>query len=443
MNLSRRHFLRSSGLAVALPSLPSLLGSAAEAAAAASASTPARMCYLYVPNGVNMEHWRPNQDGDSFRLNRSCKSLQAHRDELSFVEGLAHQNATAGRDGAGDHARANATFLTGARARKTAGADIHLGVSADQVVAKAIGDQTRLPSLELSCDGVRRSGNCDSGYACAYQYNFSWSDERTPIAPENNPRLVFERLFGDGDHGQRTSNFRLRQAGQRSMLDFLMDEVAFVQKRTGVEDRQKVDEYLTGLRDIESRIQKAERYGLPPDPDVETPVGVPDLYSQHIELLMDVMLLAFETDSTRVCSFLLAHDGSNRSFKEIDISDGHHDLSHHKKNAERLEKIAKIDQFYIDRLAYFLGRAKATKLSDGTPLLDHMMVCYGSGISDGDRHNHDDLPVIVAGGRSVGWQPGRYIRTDRTPMANLHVDMIRRMGVRIDQFGDSDGALSV
>ena len=443
MNVSRRHFLRTAGLSVALPSLPSLAGSGSAAASAAASSSPARMCYLYVPNGVNMEHWRPSEPGDSFVLNRSCRALEPHRNDLSFVEGLAHQNATAGRDGAGDHARANATFLTGARARKTSGADIHLGVSADQVVAQAIGDQTRLPSLELSCDGVRRSGNCDSGYACAYQYNFSWSDERTPIAPENNPRLVFERLFGDGDHGQRTSNFRLRQAGQRSMLDFLMDEVAFVQRRTGIEDRQKVDEYLTGLRDIESRIEKAERYGLPPDPDVDTPAGIPQAYSQHIELLMDVMLLAFETDSTRVCSFLLAHDGSNRSFKEIDISDGHHDLSHHKKNAERLEKIARIDQFYVERLAYFLQRAKATKLSDGSPLLDHMMVCYGSGISDGDRHNHDDLPVIVAGGRAVGWQPGRFIRTERKPMANLHVDMIRRMGVSIERFGDSDGALSV
>jgi len=438
--IDRRRFLRASGIALALPTLPSL-GKAFSASAASSTST-LRLCYLYVPNGVNMQHWRPSGSEDALTLNRSTAALEPLRNDLRFISGLTHQHAFAGNDGGGDHARANASYLTGQRAYKTAGSDIRIGVSADQVVAQHYAETTRLKSLELSCDGVRKSGQCDSGYACAYQFNIAWADERTPVAPESNPRLVFERLFGNGTHGQRRENYQLRQASQRSMLDFLKDETKLVHRSLGREDQAKLDEYLSGVRDIESRIEKAERFGFPQDPNHPTPPGIPDSYREHIRLISDVLTLALETDSTRVATFMFAHDGSNRSFRDIELGDGHHDLSHHQRNPDRLEKIARIDTFYCEQLAYFLQTLKDRKDASGQSLLDSTMVVYGSGISDGDRHNHDDLPVIVAGGKLAGLRGGVHQKLpDATPMANLHLELIRRMGVSIDQFGDSTAPL--
>jgi hypothetical protein len=442
--MQRRHFLKASGLALALPTLPSLMQTAVAIGPDSLAEAPLRLCYLYVPNGVNMEHWRASGDDQSLKLNRSTASLEPLKDDLRFITGLTHQHAAAGKDGGGDHARANATYLTGQRAFKTPGTDIHVGVSADQVVAEQFADQMRLKSLELSCDGARKAGQCDSGYACAYQFNISWSDERTPVAPESNPRLVFERLFGNGSHGQRRENYQLRQASQRSMLDFLKEETTKVGQSLGREDKLKLEEYLHGIRDIESRIQKSEQFGLPSDPDRETPSGIPESYREHIRLMSDVLTLAFETDSTRVATFMLAHDGSNRSFKDIDIGDGHHDLSHHQRDAARLEKIARIDTFYCEQLAYFLQTLKTRKDAQGRSLLDSTMVVYGSGISDGDRHNHDDLPIILAGGKSSGIRGGVHQKVaDSTPMANLHLDLIGRMGVQVAQFGDSTGRLAL
>ena len=438
--IDRRRFLRASGIALALPALPSL--GKAFSASAGSSTSALRLCYLYVPNGVNMQHWRPSGDENALTLNRSTAVLEPLRNDLRFISGLTHQHAFAGNDGGGDHARANASYLTGQRAYKTAGSDIRIGVSADQVVAQHYAETTRLKSLELSCDGVRKSGQCDSGYACAYQFNIAWADERTPVAPESNPRLVFERLFGNGTHGQRTENYQLRQASQRSMLDFLKDETKLVHRSLGREDQAKLDEYLTGVRDIESRIEKAERFGFPQDPNHPTPSGIPDSYREHIRLISDVLTLAFETDSTRVATFMFAHDGSNRSFRDIELGDGHHDLSHHQRNPDRLEKIARIDTFYCEQLAYFLQTLKERKDASGQSLLDSTMVVYGSGISDGDRHNHDDLPVIVAGGKAAGLRGGVHQKLpDATPMANLHLELIRKMGVSIDQFGDSTAPL--
>lgn len=446
-NTNRRNFLRTAGLSLALPALPSLTRTAAGASgplgAISESGIPTRMCYLYVPNGVNLKLWRPRQMGSSFELNQTTGVLEPHRDKISFVRNLAQQNGTKGDDGGGDHARASASYLTAARPRKTSGTDIKLGISADQLVAQKIGDATRLKSLELSCDGVRKTGQCDSGYACAYQYNMSWSDERTPVAPENNPRAVFERLFGAGTHGQRRQNLRLRQESQQSMLDFLRGEVNQMNRTLGRDDQLKLDEYLTGLRDIEQRIEKTERYGLPLDPDRDTPMGIPENYADHIALMGDVLLMAFESDMTRVATFMFAFDGSNRSFKDIGVSDGHHSLSHHKNNANSLEKIAKIDSFYVNQFAHFLDQAASRKNADGSSLLDHTMVCYGSGLSDANRHQHDDLPIITAGGSAVGWRGGRYVQPpEQTPMANLHLDMIRRMGVDAESFGDSTGAVS-
>ncbi|TWT95589.1 hypothetical protein Pla100_32300 [Neorhodopirellula pilleata] len=301
-----------------------------------------------------------------------------------------------------------------------------------------------MPSLELSCDGVRNSGNCDSGYSCAYQYNIAWADERTPVPPESNPRLVFERLFGDGSHGERHANYQRRQQRQESVIDFLREEANFVARQIGTEDRRKIDEYLTGIRAIENRIEKSERFGLPVDPDVPTPSGIPESYAEHMRLMIDVMSLALATDTTRVSTLMLAHDGSNRSFKEIEIGDGHHDLSHHKKDEERLEKIARIDAFYCEQLAYLLGAMKSHRLDSGSTLLDNTLLVYGSGICDGDRHNHDDLPVIFAGGGAQGIRNGLHQKlSEATPMANLHLELLERMGTPRPKFGDSTGKLSL
>ena len=444
--MTRRRFLRGTGVSVALPSLAAWAPSVAAAGAAGTGATgqPLRLVYLYVPNGVNMQHWRPQGEGTDFTLNRSTQSLERHRDRLQFITGLENREAYIHRDGAGDHARAGASFLTAARPNKSA-VDVHCGVSADQVVAQSIGAQTRLPSLELSCDGVRKSGQCDSGYSCAYQFNLAWRDARTPVAPEANPRAVFERLFGSGPHGQRQQNFALRQQRQKSVLDFVRDEARLMNASLGREDRMKVDEYLNGVREIEVGIEKAERYGMPPDPEMVTPQeAIPESYADHMRLLFDVLTVALQTDQTRVCSFLLAHDGSTRSFPEIGVTDAHHNLSHHQRRESRLEKIAKIDTFYCEQLAYFLDRLRETTDGTGRPLLEDAMVVYGSGLSDGDRHNQDDLPIIVAGGGGGSFEMGRHQKlANATPMANLHLSLINRMGVTTERFSDSTGELKV
>ena len=438
---SRRRFLRAAGLGVALPSLAAFTP---QAALANETAGPLRMVYLYVPNGVNMAHWRPQGEGTNFQFNDSTKSLEAHRDHIQFVSNLENREAYVYRDGAGDHARANASFLTAARPHKSA-VDVRCGISADQVVSQQVGHLTRLPSLELSCDGVRKSGACDSGYSCAYQYNLSWRDELTPIAPESNPRLVFERLFGAGSHGQRSQNFQMRQARQKSVLDFVRDEAKMMERQIGREDRLKLDEYLTGVRSIEERIEKTETYGTPPDPNVETPPEqVPGSYREHMRLMFDVLALALETDQTRVASFMLAHDGSNRSFLDIDLTDAHHNLSHHQKKKDRLEKLARIDTFYCEQFAYFLQQMKDRKSASGRSLLDDSMIVYGSGLSDGDRHNQDDLPIILAGGGAGTLTPGRHLKFEKpTPMANLHLAMIHRMGAQAERFSDSDAAMKI
>jgi hypothetical protein len=335
-----------------------------------------------------------------------------------------------------------ATILTGARPRKTAGADIRVGVSVDQFAARELGTLTRFPSLELSCDGVRRSGACDSGYSCAYQFNMSWRSETAPVAPESNPRLVFERLFGNGANPEeRRRNHALRQARQQSILDYVQEDARRLHGQLGMRDRQKLDEYLTGVREIERRIEASERFGPPPDPGVPTPEGIPGAYQDHIRLMMDMLVLAFQTDSTRIATFMLAHDGSNRSFREIGVSDGHHSISHHQNDEAKLAKIARIDRFYTQQFAWFLTRLQDTYDPEGRgSLLDNSMIVYCSGLSDGNRHNHDNLPVILAGHGGGTLTPGRHVRVgDKIPMTNLYVSMLQRMGVAAGRFGDSTG----
>lgn len=445
--LSRRHFLRGMGVCVALPTFTSMLPRRALAAASAPATTPTgaplRMAFLYVPNGVNVKSWRPVGEGAEYQLSETLKPLADFKKDFQVFTGFEHKNGWAGPDGAGDHARANATILTGARPKKTAGSDIRLGISVDQLAAQHVGRWTRFPSLELSCDGVRKSGSCDSGYSCAYQFNLAWRSETTPVAPESNPRLVFERLFGAGDKEQRQAEFQRRQAQQHSILDFVRDDARRLHRQLGRNDQHKLDEYLTGVREIEQRLEQTERFGIAPDPGAPAPAGVPRDYRDHIRLMCDMLVLAFQTDSTRVATFLLAHDGSNRNFRDIGVSEGHHELSHHQNDQEKLNKIAKIDRFYTEQFAYFLERMRSVKDEDGRSLLENSMVVYAAGLSDGNRHNHDDLPVIVAGHGGGGFQPGRHVNLGQnTPMTNLYVRMLEQMGVHVDRFGDSTGRLT-
>ncbi|MFM8735346.1 MAG: DUF1552 domain-containing protein [Pirellulales bacterium] len=436
--LSRRTVLRGLGAAIALPSLESLQPAVAAAAAAA---IPTRMAFLYVPNGVNVGHWKPEGEGRDYRPGPTLEPLAEFRDEFQVISGLAHRNGTAGPDGAGDHARAAATFLTGARPRKTAGADVRAGVSVDQVAANAVGDATRFPSLELSCDGGRKSGNCDSGYSCAYQFNMAWRSATQPVAPESNPRLVFERLFGAGKGAERAASLAARQQTRRSILDFVREDARSLHTRLATADRRKLDEYLAGLRDVERQVARFDA-PMPEVPDVDLPAGPPPSYGDHIRLMADMLVLALRTDSTRIATFLLAHDGSNRSFPEIGVGDGHHHLSHHQGNAEMLEKIGRIDRFYAEQFAYILGRMREAREADGRTLLDHSMVVYASGLSDGNRHQHDDLPVILAGTAGGRLAAGRHVVLPaEQPMTNLYLTMLDLVGAPQPAFGDSTGPL--
>lgn len=454
-SLSRRRFLRGVGAAaIALPAFESLLrpGSAAAAelvsqTAAGLATTatgaPLRTAFVYFPNGAIQANWWPTGDGKDFKFAPTMEPLEKVKNSLQVFAGLDQRNAMPGPDGAGDHARASGTFLTGVRVKKTSGSDIHCGVSIDQVAANQVGHQTRFPSLELTCDSVRRSGNCDSGYSCAYQYNLSWQSPTTPVAPEPNPRLVFERLFGAGSPGQRRESLKLRQTQQRSILDFVREDARNLDDELGNRDRQKLDEYLTSVREIEKRIAEAERFnGKTPDPAVPTPDGIPANFKDHIQLMFDMMLLAFQTDSTRVATFLLANEGSNRAFPEIGIPQGHHFLSHHRNQQDMMDKVAAIDLFYMQTFAAFLEKLDQTKDVDGNSMLHNSMIVYGSGNSDGNRHTHVNLPIILAGGGGGTLTPGRYVKFDGQPMSNLFLSMADRVGVKdLPRFGDSTARL--
>ena len=443
----RRGFLRGMGVSIALPALMSLQPgslfgaqiSDMERMATTSTGAPLRMAFMSIPNGVQQDHWFPTGD---FELNESMAPLASLKEHFQVIGGLDHENATAGRDGAGDHARASATFLTGARARKTAGNDIHVGISIDQVAAQRAGNLTRFPSLELSSDLIRNSGGCDSGYACAYQYNLAWSSASTPVTPEANPRLVFERLFGAGEGSERRKNFALRQQTERSVLDFVLEEASDVQRSLAVSDRQKFDEYLTVVRELELRLKAAESHQDIPEIERSTPVGIPGDFSQYMDLMFDMLHLAFQTDTTRIATLLLAYDGSNRTFPQLGIREGHHYLTHNQRETDLAKKVAAIDQFYISRFARFLERMATTDDVDGNSLLHNSMIVYGGAIADGNRHTHDNLPVILAGHAGRASQTGRYLKVDPQPMSNLYVSMLNQFGVQTEQFGDSTRRLA-
>jgi Protein of unknown function (DUF1552) len=446
----RRLFLRGIGACIALPALEALLPGRAMAAAVTSAKfattasgVPLRMAFLYFPNGAIPDRWTPVGTGRDFAFAKTLASLEPLRHRVQVISGLEHLNAVGGEDGGGDHARANGTFLTGLRVKKTAGSDIRAGVSVDQIAARQLDKVTRFASLELSTDPHRKSGGCDSGYSCAYESNLAWRTPTSPLAPESNPRLVFERLFGSGVHGQRGASLAQRQAQQRSILDFVMEDTKAVQKQLTQRDKSKVDEYLTSLREIEQRIVTTENFKNIADPDMVAPSGIPEAYDDYIRLMFQMMALAFETDATRVSSLLLAHDGSNRSFPEINIAEGHHSLSHHRSSGEMIDKVARIEQFYAERLAEFLTLLESKHDADGQTILHNSMIVYGCGNSDGNIHSHSNLPVVLAGNGGGSLNPGQHLQTQATPMCNLYLNLLDRMGVpELERFGDSTGRLA-
>ena len=451
MTPSRRQFLRGVGACVALPSLESLLSQRVAAAASVSSGSlaatasgaPKRMAFVYFPNGANQKCWWPTQGEDKdFAFGPTMSPLESIKSKVQVLGGMDHINATAGKDGAGDHARASATFLTGVRVKKTAGSDIHAGISIDQLAAQRIGHLTRFPSLEMTCDGVRKSGNCDSGYSCAYDWNLSWRTPTSPLPPEPNPRMVFERLFGGGAPGERRKNFAERQSRQKSILDAVLEDARDLQGQLASRDLNKLDEYLTSVREIEGRLQQSERLGDSPDPSVSTPSGIPSSHREHIRLMYDMMALAFRTDSTRIATLILAHDGSNRAFPELSIPEGHHSLSHHQGKKANLDKVAQIDLFYMEEYARFLTNLDGLKEADGSSILDNSMIVYGCGNGDGNRHNHDNLPVLLAGGGGGTLNGGRYLKKKGVPMSNLFLGMLDRLGIDgVERFGDSTGRL--
>ena len=439
-HLPRRTFLRGLGVAVALPLLDAMVPAFA-ARSVDQVSAPCRLGFAYVPNGVVMENWTPLTAGSGFKIPSILEPLAASRQDWAILSGLTHNNGRALGDGPGDHARAAASYLTGVHPKKTNGADIKNGISVDQVAALAIGDKTRFPSLELGTEHGRQTGNCDSGYSCAYSNSISWRAEASPMPPEVNPRLVFERLFGKADQDNDPAAIAKRQRYQKSILDFVREDTQKMQSELGPTDRRKLDEYLHAVREIEKRIEHAEQNLKEIVPELDRPAGIPIDYAEHVRLMFDLQVVAFQTDVTRITTFMFGREGSNRTYREIDVTGAHHGLTHHKGDPKKIEDVGKINRYHMEQFAYFIDRLRSTPDGDGS-LLDHSIIVYGSGLSDGNDHTHCDLPVLVAGRGCGKLHPGRHLRfPDETPMTNLYLSILDRVGVQPDSLGDSDGKL--
>jgi hypothetical protein len=443
-SLDRRMLLKGMGTALALPFLDAMVPAFARAVVSKS---PCRMAFVYVPNGIIMDGWTPAIDGQvaplPVELPRISAPLAAFREEMLMFGGLTCNGGRALGDGPGDHGRAGASYLTATHPRKTAGKDIQTGVSVDQLTAEHVGGQTKLASLELACEDGVQGGNCDNGYSCAYSNSISWRSPSAPMPPEVRPRAVFERLFGSDDFG-RDPAVRARQMKyQASILDVVLGDAQRLKNNLGSGDRVKLDEYLFAVRDIESRIQKAEKQNaqIKMPTVAEPPSSVPDNMSEHSKLMFDLATVAFQTNMTRVATMLMATEQSTRPYREIGVAEGHHGLTHHQGDKDKIEKVARINRFHVEQFAYFLGKLKATPDGDGT-LLDHSMIVYGSGLSDGNRHLHENLPTVLVGRAGGTLKPGRYIKYPaETPMANLFVAMMDRMGVPGEKIGDSTGEI--
>ncbi len=437
--LSRRAMLRGAGASIALPLLESMVPMKVFGA---PAKAPIRLSFLYTPNGIIHKDWLPNTEGKDYELMATMKQMEPFRDDFLMLSNLSHVQARSLGDGGGDHARAGATFLTGIHCKKTDGADIRAGISMDQIAAKEMGKYTQFGSLELGIDEPYFAGGCDSGYSCAYTNTLSWRTPTTPNPMEINPRAVFERLFGDGATNDPAVRSRQMQE-DRSILDFVLDSVSGMERNMGARDKRKLDEYLEAIRDIERRIQKAEAQHMESMPLMGRPAGIPDSFEDHTHLMSDLMVIAFQTDLTRMVTFMMQREGSNRAFAEIGVPEGCHIPTHHQGDPEKIAKAQKIDEFRVRTLYYLVKRLKETPEGDGT-LLDHTILLYGAGIRDGNSHSHDDLPLALFGGKAAGIKGGRHLRYPvDTPMTNLLMTMLDKGRVPLDHLGDSTGKLDL
>ncbi len=425
-SLDRRTLLKGLGTAMALPLLDAMVP-----------ASPCRMAFLYVPNGIIMDQWIPTrQPGVTTlpaELPRVSSALAPFRNDVMILGGLTQNGGRALGDGPGDHGRAGASYLTCVHPKKTNGRDLEAGVSVDQIAAQRLQGKTRFASLELGCEEGVQGGSCDNGYSCAYSNSISWRTPSSPNPAEIRPRAVFDRLFGASD----------RDPYQRSILDVVMGDAQRLASTLGGADKRKLDEYLFSIRDVEKRIQNAERNPAPAIARGLTPpdASVPVEFAEHARIMMDLMTLAFRTDATRVATLLLALEQSPRAYPDIGIPEAHHGLTHHQGDKEKIAKVIEINCFHIKQFAYLLEKLKSTPDGDGT-LLDHVMVTYGSGLSDGNAHDHGNLPLVLAGRGCGTLRPGRHVRyPDETPMANLFVAMLDRMGVPVETLGDSKGEL--
>ncbi|MDE3196282.1 MAG: DUF1552 domain-containing protein [Acidobacteriota bacterium] len=433
--LNRRTFLRGMGTAaVALPFLDAM-----SPAMAATVKQPVRMAFFYVPNGIIMDGWNPEYEGKFQELPRALKSLEPFKDDMLQIGNLTHNTGRALLDGAGDHGRCCGSYLTGVQVKKSM-VDIHNSISFDQIVANHIGRETRFPSLELGMEDARQAGDCDSGYSCAYTNNLAWRNETQPLPPTLDPRALFERLFGSGQ--PMTPEERRRQAFyRRSILDYVTDDTHKLEATLGPTDKRKLDEYLSSIREVERQIERAEKDNKQIDPHMDKPYGIPADFAEHFKMMSNMVAIAFQADQTRIITFLMTREGTSRPYRELGIPDGHHPLTHHRNQPELMEKVRKINEYHVQQFAGLIEKLKNTKEGDGS-LLDNSMIVYGAGLSDGNRHLHEDLPTVIVG------KGGNYFRTGRrlivrreTPMCNLFLTMMDRMGVPTDQFGDSTGEL--
>lgn len=433
--LPRRTLLRGMGAALGLPVLDAMVPAFARAARQPAAR---RMAFVYVPNGVVMEEWVQRRSGPGplpAALPRITQAIAPFREEVMLLTGLTHNGGRALGDGPGDHGRAGANYLTGVHPKKTYGKDIQAGISVDQIAAQKLAGTTRFASLELGCEEGVQGGNCDNGYSCAYSNSISWRTPSLPMPPEIRPRAVFERLFGAGEPDKY----------QKSILDAVQEDARTLRVSLGGADQRKLDEYLYSVRDIEKRMERTEagsgKAGLV-IPGIEKPgAAIPADFTEHARLMMDLMTVAFQADLTRVVTLMLAVEQSARVYREIGLSEGHHGLTHHQGDKEKIEKVTQINRLHLEQFAYLIGKLKGVKEGDGS-LLDHSMIVYGSGLSDGNRHDHHDLPVLVAGRGGGSMKPGRVVEYPvETPMANLFVAMLDRMGIGPEKVGDSSGEL--
>ncbi len=434
--LSRRTLLKGMGVTLGLPLLDAM--TPAMATAAQKTKMPTRMFFGAVPNGIEMKAWKPQGVGKDFEFTRILKPLEPFRADLLILTGLAHR--TGASKEAGDHARAGGNYLTGVHPKRTTGADIEVGISVDQIAAQALGNKTRLSSLELGCEATRMVGSCDAGYSCAYQNSLAWRTPSTPMPPEINPRLVFERLYGSLESSLDPRTQAALNEDRRSMLDYVNERTKKLVSTLGATDRRKIDEYLTAIREIEKRIARVESDNRQLTPEIAKPNGIPANFADHVRLMHDLLVVAFQSDITRISTMLYSREGSNRSYPELGFTDGHHPITHHRYIPELVEKVTKINAYHLAQFAYFIGKLKSIQEGDGT-LLDHCMIVYGSSHSDGNRHSHADLPTIVVGRGNGALKTGRHIVYPETPMTNLFLTLLDKMGVPTDKLGDSNGKL--